>query len=263
MTMDFNGLVNLVLEQKNTHAKWGIVFRKKGGKDVGCCIGVKHGKSITLSNDLLERIKNIPNLKFYAEGVAAKDYSKEPGMVPFIEKNNFKQPIQKLSWDEITENKGKGTANLNNNIVYVFMQHEYNKIIDQYTKNTKGTMLDALSEPRTHWPKNSPKDPAERKKWLTRHMKKAGFFDRLNQPYNKKALFDLMTEMELSVYPKGQQYPDTSTYFGKMQHLIEEERNQTIYNLMGNGGCCFAGSGHLIELKQQFTDLEIIDEDNI
>jgi hypothetical protein len=39
-------------------------------------------------------------------------------------------------------------------------------------------------------------------------------------------------------------------------HAIEEERNQTIYNLMGEGGCCFAGAGHLIELKQQFPELE-------
>jgi hypothetical protein len=32
---------------------------------------------------------------------------------------------------------------------------------------------------------------------------------------------------------------------------------------MGNGGCCFAGAGHLIELKQQFPDLEDIDLNNI
>ena len=32
---------------------------------------------------------------------------------------------------------------------------------------------------------------------------------------------------------------------------------------MGEGGCCFAGAGHLIELKQQFPNLKIICEDNI
>jgi hypothetical protein len=32
---------------------------------------------------------------------------------------------------------------------------------------------------------------------------------------------------------------------------------------MKQGGCCFAGSGHLRELKQQFPNLEIIGEENI
>jgi hypothetical protein len=48
-----------------------------------------------------------------------------------------------------------------------------------------------------------------------------------------------------------------------MAHKLEEERNQTIYDLMKQGGCCFAGAGHLIELKQQFPNLEIIGEKNI
>jgi len=256
--MNFNNLVNLILEQAQTYANKGIVFRG----NTGCCIGVEHGKSIELSQDLIQRIKQIPNLKFYAEGVAAKDYSKEPGMVPFMKKNNLKYPIQSLSWDDITENKGKGTANINYNIVYVFMQHEFNKIIEQYTY-TKGTMLDALARPATHWPKNSPKDPNKRLQWLSYHMKKAGFYEKLNQSYDKEKLFNLLTEMELSVYPKGQEYPNTSTYFGQLMHKLEEERNSTIYNLMGNGGCCFAGAGHLIELKQQFPDLEDIDLNNI
>ena len=260
--MDFNSLVNLILEQRKTHAKWGIVFRKENNKDIGCCIGVRHGKSITLSKDLIERIQNIPNLKFYAEGIAAKEPSKEPGMLPFLNKTFANAKLEKLSWDEITEQKNKGSANLKYNVVYVFMQHRYNRVIDLYSY-TKGTMLDALAKPkRTDFPKNTPTNFEDRKQWLTKHMKTAGFYDKLNQPYNKGKLLKIMDEMEYTVYP-DQQYPDTSTYFGKMQHCIEEERNKTIYDLMGQGGCCFAGSGHLIELKQQFTDLEIIDEDNI
>lgn len=262
MTTNFNSLVNLILEQKNTHAKWGIVFRKKGDKDIGCCIGVRHGKSITLSNNLIERIQNIPNLKFYAEGVAAKDPSKEPGMLPFLNKAFPKAKIEKVSWDEITEKNNKGTANPKYNVVYTFMQHRYNNIVDWYSY-TKGTMLDALAKPnKKNFPKNAPSSFEERKSWLTKHMKNAGFYDKLNQPYNRNELLKIMDDMEYTVYP-DQNHPDTSTYFGKMQYYLEEERNQTIYNLMGNGGCCFAGSGHLIELKQQFPDLEIIDEENI
>jgi hypothetical protein len=64
--------------------------------------------------------------------------------------------------------------------------------------------------------------------------------------------------MEESVYPKGQQVPNTDTYFGKMQQSIEDERNQTIYDLMGNGGVSIAGEGHIDELKQQFPELEFI-----
>jgi len=48
-----------------------------------------------------------------------------------------------------------------------------------------------------------------------------------------------------------------------MTEIIEKERNQTIYTLMGEGGCCFAGSDHLIELKQQFPRLSTIDINNI
>ena len=262
MTMNFDGLVNLILEQKNTHAKWGIIFRKKGNKDIGCCIGVRHGKSITLSKNLIERIQNIPNLKFYAEGVAAKDPSKEPGMLPFLKKTFPNTKIEKLSWDEITEQKNKGSANSKYNVVYVFMQHRYNKVIELYPY-TKGTMLDAFAKPKIKdFPKNTPSNFEDRKNWLTKHMKAAGFYEKLNQPYNKNKLLKIMDEMEYSVYP-NQQHPDTSTYFGKMQHHIEEERNKTIYDLMSQGGCCFAGSGHLIELKQQFSDLEDIDLDNI
>ena len=94
-------------------------------------------------------------------------------------------------------------------------------------------------------------------------MKEAGFYDALNKPYSRRKLLKIMDQMEASCYPKGQQFPDTSTYFGKMAKIVEDQRNQTIYDLMGEGGCCFAGSGHLIELKQQFPKLNTIDLDKI
>jgi hypothetical protein len=142
------------------------------------------------------------------------------------------------------------------------MQHRYNKTIDRYPY-TKGTMLEALAKPNIkNFPKNAPQSFEERLAWLTKHMKKAGFYDELNKPYNKKQLLKIMDDMEYTVYP-NQDYPDESTYFGQMQHKIEKERNQTIYDLMGNGGCCIAGAGHLIELKRQFSNLEIIDEDRV
>jgi hypothetical protein len=43
-----------------------------------------------------------------------------------------------------------------------------------------------------------------------------------------------------------------------MQQSIEDERNQTIYDLMKNGGVSIAGEGHIDELKQQFPELEFI-----
>ena len=252
--MGFYNTVRLILEQNiQTRVDKGIVFRG----NAGCCIGVEHGKGIQLSQNIIDRIKQIPNVKFYAEGVAAKDYGKEPGMIPFMQENGLNYPIQKLSWDDITEKKNKGTANIKYNVVYIFMQHEYNKIIDQYAYED-GTMLDALSRPATHWPKNSPKDYGKRLQWIVYHVKKAGFYDKLNQPYAKDKLFNLLTEMESTVYPNGQEHPDTSTYFGQLMHKLEQERNQTIYDLMGIGGCCFAGAGHLVELKQQFSDLEYV-----
>jgi len=258
--MKFEQLYTILLE--SFQAKWGIVFRKKGNIDTGCCIGVKHGKQISASKEIIERIKQIPNLKFYAEGIAAQKPNAEPGMMPFINKNFDGAKIEKLSWDEITEKNNKGTGNVKYNVVYTFMQHRFNKTIDRYPY-TKGTMLEALAKPNIkNFPINSPQSFEERLEWLTQHIKKAGFYDKLNQPYDKNKLLKIMDDMEYTVYP-DQEYPDESTYFGQMQHKLEEERNQTIYDLIGNGGCCIAGAGHLIELKRQFSDLEIIDEDRV
>jgi hypothetical protein len=113
------------------------------------------------------------------------------------------------------------------------------------------------------WPRGSPSSYEERLEWLTMHMKEAGFYDALNKPYDRDEFLKINDQMEASCYPKGQQFPDTSTYFGKMAKIIEDQRNQTIYDLTGKGGCCFAGAGHLIELKQQFPKLNTIDLDKI
>jgi len=258
-----------VLEQsKGSSANQGIIFRQNSDKeDTGCCIGVKHGGSIKVSEDLIERIKKISNLKFYAEGSAGKRPQDEPGMLAFLQTNFPEANIERESWDDITEKKGEGSANTKYNVIFVFMQHRFNKIIDWYT--ARGTMLDAMARPiaskNKDWPTGSPSSYEERLEWLTMHMKKAGFYDALNKPYSRRKLLKIMDQMEDSAYPKGQQFPDISTYFGKMTKIVEDQRNQTIYDLMGEGGCCFAGSGHLIELKQQFSKakLSTIDLDNI
>lgn len=258
-----------VLEQsKESFANQGIIFRQNAAKDTGCCIGVKHGRKIHLSKDLIERINNMSNLKFYAEGSAGKNPQDEPGMLPFLQTNFPKANIESESWDDITEKKGKGAANTKYNVIWTFMQHRFNKIIDWYT--ARGTMLDAMARPnKKDFPAGSPSSYEERLEWLTMHMKEAGFYKVLNKPYDRDEFLKIMDQMENSVYPKsrqfpkGQQFPDTSTYFGKMALIVEEERNQTIYDLMGEGGCCFAGSGHLIELKQQFPKLNPIDLDKI
>lgn len=258
--MTFEKIVNILLEQLNTktYANNGIVF--KG--NTGCCVGVDHVGPIELSSNLIERIKNIPNLRFYAEGVAGKDNSAEPGMMPFIQQNFKGYRVESESWDDITEKNGKGTANPNNNIYWMFANHKENNLIKtRYSNYTKGTILDALVN-ATVFPKNVPKDKAERKEWIVYNLSKAGFSNILNQRYSLPVLQKFMADVEYSVYP-NQQFPDTNTFLGKQVHIAELERNQTIYNLMSRGGCCFAGAGHLIELKHQFPDLEIIDEQNI
>jgi hypothetical protein len=235
-----------------------VVFRKDGDKDIGACIGIKHGGTINLPKEVIERIKKIDNLKFYAEGSAAKNPDDEPGMMKFINKKFSGYGIESKSWDDITEEKKKGVGNPDYNINYVFMQHEYNHYIDNYTYSD-GTMLDALARTtRPEFPPNSPTNPKERESWLTKHMDKAGFLGDLKKPYDKDELFDLLTKMEETVYPPNQNVPNLNTYFGKMQQKIEEERNQTIYDLMANGGVSIAGDGHVDELKEQFPDLEFI-----
>jgi len=239
-----------------------VVFRKENGKDLGACIGIEHGRTINLSEKVIERIDKINNLHFFAEGAAAKNPDLEPGMMKFINKYFSKYGIEKKSWDDITEEQKLGVGNPKNNINYVFMQHAYNNYIDYYSYS-KGTMLDALARTtRPEFPPNSPSEPTERKKWIKYHMKKAGFLNKLEQPYDKDKLFQLLTDMEETVYPKGQQYPNTDTYFGVLQQNIENERNQTIYNLMKNGGVCIAGEGHIDELAKQFSDLEFIKNPN-
>jgi len=186
-------------------------------------------------------------------------------MVTFMDKYFPDMKLEKKSWDDITEDNDKGVANPKYNVVYTFMQHRYNKYIDWYSYD-EGTMLDAMAKPdfgdHERFPKNSPRSFYDRLEWLSGHMKKAGFYHKLNKPYSRKKLLEIMDEMEWSVYP-DQNSPDTESYFGKMQQKIEEERNSTIYDLMKKGGCCFAGSGHLVELKEQFPNLEIIEPDEL
>jgi hypothetical protein len=186
-------------------------------------------------------------------------------MVTFMDKYFPDMKLEKKSWDDITEDNDKGVANPKYNVVYTFMQHRYNKYIDWYSYD-EGTMLDAMAKPdfgdHERFPKNSPRSFSDRLEWLSGHMKKAGFYHKLNKPYSRKKLLEIMDEMEWSVYP-DQNSPDTESYFGKMQQKIEEERNSTIYDLMKKGGCCFAGSGHLVELKEQFPNLEIIEPDEL
>lgn len=243
-------------EQERGFSK--MVFRKKGDKDVGACIGIEHGGSINLPKDVIERIKKIDNLRFIAEGSAAKNPDDEPGMMKFIKKEFPDYGIEKKSWDDITESENRGVGNPKYNIVYVFMQHAYNDYMKYYTYSG-GTMLDALARTeRPEFPPNSPTDPDQRKRWLKHHMKRAGFLEELEKPYDADKLFDLLTEMEETVYPKGSQVPNKDSYFGSMQQKIEDERNQTIYDLMEIGGVSIAGEGHVDELKEQFPDLEYL-----
>lgn len=246
----------LIVEKKENYASRGIIFRTNRGKDAGCCIGIRHKQNITLSADVVERIKQIPNLKFYAEGSAAKNPYDEPGMVKSMKEYFPDGRLERKSWDELTEDQGKGSANPKGNIIFTFVQHKVNKYISDRYPYKEGTILEAMAKPNVkNFPKGSPQKFEERLEWLTKHMKRAGFYDQLNMPYNKNKFLNILDLMEYSVYP-DQQFPDKSTYFGKMAQIIEDERNQTIYDLMGDGGCCFAGSGHLIELKQQFPNLE-------
>lgn len=244
------------------HASYGVMFRKddRGIEDTGCCIGVKHKcRRITLSKVVVERINKIRDLKFWPEGIAGKDPDAEPGMVLAMKDYFPSYSLQRQSWDDITEEHERGTANSSHNIVYTFMQHRVNKIIERYTYTT-GTMLDALSRPKPHFPKNSPHTIEDRMMWLTKHMKKAGFYEKLSKPFKKYEFLRILDEMEHTVYP-DQQTPDSTTYFGKHMEIIEKERNKTIHDLMTDGGCCFAGSGHLVELSKQFSNLEFLDKE--
>lgn len=234
-----------------------VVFRKNENRDIGACIGIPHGGEILLSQESIQRISRINNLHFIAEGNAAKNPSAEPGMMRFINKFFPNYSIEEESWDEIAESLEKGVGNPEFNICYVFMQHEYNNYIDYYTWD-KGTMLDALAKTtKPEFPPNSPHDTLEREKWLKYHMRRAGFLSSLQKPFNREKLFHLLTQMEETVYPPGQQVPNTDTYFGKMQQKIEEERNSIIYHLMETGAVCIAGEGHIDELILQFPDLYI------
>ena len=91
-------LMGLIAEAEAEDVKSSkkIVFRKQGDKDIGACIGIPHGGIINLSNDIIERIKKIPNLHFYAEGSAAKNPNDEPNMMPFINKNFPNYGIERI-----------------------------------------------------------------------------------------------------------------------------------------------------------------------
>lgn len=264
--MNFIYLVESLLNESKCTASSGIIFRTQGKKDIGCCIGIKHGKNIKLSKECVDRILKIPDLKFYAEGIAAKHPEKEPGMKKAMKDYFSDYKIEKKSWDEITEDNREGTANPDNNITYLFMQYEYNEMIDWFPY-TKGTLLDAFARPkkrRGDYPVNAPgtSGSEERIKWIKKHFREAGFLEKAEKSYSREAMLELMHELERDVYPGNAQVP-SATYFGKLQQNIEDERNKTIFNLMKEGGCCFAGSGHLVELKDRYQSLDFLCKENV
>ena len=79
-------VMGLISEEKEKKGTFKVVFRTDGNRVLGACIGIAHGGEIDLPKNVIERIKNIDNLHFIAEGNAAKNPDNEPGMMKFINK---------------------------------------------------------------------------------------------------------------------------------------------------------------------------------
>jgi len=226
----------------------GIAFRKDSqGNDIGVCIGVHHGKTPTLSDKLLTRIKNIKGLVGgYSEGVG-----RDP-IQPILNALGLKEVG---NWDTRIEKVGKGAKNPNYNTVYTFMAFD-TKGNPNNIENFNGTTIeDAIR-----------KYPGARGAGINmdnaiKDIKAAGFGEQLSMPFSSQLLKDLFTKLQDSVYPPPTYRLNIDSFFGQKMHALELERNESLYQCM-NRGVAFAGAGHLDELEEQFPDtIELLDKD--
>ena len=227
----------------------GIAFRKKDNIDIGCCIGVKHGATPTLSKQVIQRILNIkPSLSgAYEEGAGGDPIQPILGRLGIKVIGNWDQPLIQAD---------KGARNPLYSSVYLFMQFDHDANPNSI-KNFNGTTIrDAI----TKWISTN---KGNIQMSALEDIKKAGFGDSLDQPFTPQRLRELFTSLQDSVYPPSKNYElEPNSYFGSKMYHIEYERNKSLYNCIANGGVAFAGAGHLTDLKQQYPDdIELIDAD--
>lgn len=246
--MKFDKLVNLILEGIDSGSSNGIAFRKaNNGTDIGCCIGVKHGSTPTLSEDLIKRIKAMNGGKL--SGAFAEGADKDP-INPILTQIKIKRAG---NWDKVLEDKNKGARNPKYNSVYIFMQSDVESNPNYVGKFKGKTIREAI----TNWLKtntgNIPVDAID-------DIAKAGFGEYLDKPFSIELLKDLFEKLNNTVYVPPNYELNPKSFFGAKMEKIEEERNQSLFNCMANGGVAFAGAGHLTELKKQFpNDIELLD----
>jgi hypothetical protein len=245
--MKFDKMVNLILEELGSGSSNGIAFRKANGTDTGCCIGVKHGYTPKLSKELIERIKKMNGSEL--SGAFAEGADLDP-IDPILQAIGIKRAG---NWDKVLEVKDKGARDPRYNSVYIFMQSNVESN-PNYVGKFKGK---TIGEAITNWLKtNKGNIPTT----AVNDIAKAGFKDYLNKPFSVDLLKELFQKLEDTVYVPPKFALNPKSFFGTKMEKIEEERNQSLFNCMANGGVAFAGAGHLTELKEQFpNDIELLD----
>jgi hypothetical protein len=250
--MKFDRLVESLLNDlllEDSGSSNGIAFRKNGNTDVGCCIGVKHNTTPKLSPKLINRIKNMNggNLsKGFQEG-AGRDK-----IDPILNQLGIKGDG---NWDTRLGNEG-GTRNPKYSSVYLFMAFD----TDGNPNNINKFKGDTIEEALRNWINTNKGNIMQS---AIDDIKKAdrGIYAKyLSQPFSSEKLNELFTHLQNSVYPPPKYQLNPKSFFGEKMYHIEEERNQSLYDCMDNGGVAFAGAGHLTELKDQFKDkIELLD----
>jgi len=211
----------------------GIAFRKDSkGNDVGAAIGVEHGVTPELSDDLIFRIKSIKGLK----GAFTEGADRDP-IDPILERIGIKKVG---NWDELLGND-KGARNPKYNSVYIFMQSNVKGNSNHPSTFSGKTIEDAI----LNW-KNAESSNINVEKAIE-DIKTAGFGEYLAKPFSEELMGKFLQKMEDTVYVPPRYQLNPKSFFGTKMNAIEHERNISLFNCMDRG-IAFTGSGHLTEL---------------
>jgi len=227
----------------------GIAFRKDSrGNDIGVAIGVEHGITPELSEQLINRIRAIKGIR----GAFTEGADRDP-IDPILDKLGIKRAG---NWDELLGNN-KGAQNPNFNSVYIFMQSDVEGNANHVSTFSGKTIREAILT----W-KNAKIMNINVKKAI-QDIEEAGFGKYLDKPFSKELMSNFLQKMSDTVYVPPSYQLNTKSYFGAKMNAIEHERNISLFNCM-NRGVVFTGAGHLTELanmKEFNPYIELLDAD--
>jgi len=211
-------------------------------------VGIEHGKPITLSNDLVTKIKNIGTKGgYYYEGTGGD----RKNVSQYFGGNS----IYKSSWDDDIIKTIKGYP-----IEYMytlFTNTNVNKQKENLPAPSK-TIFESILKNNLKFAyfKDRPLDADTLTKFLQAcSQDNIDFVKMSNLKATKQNCNKFLDTGEKLMWPKNwQDYPNKA---GKLAKKVEDYRNQ--YLLDQKSGVYFMGSGHLLDLLKMKKSLKMVD----